>query len=225
MPCLPMADVGRTERRPEYAALAEALRAHLAAAHGVPRPGARTVVGVAGESGSGKSVTAASLARAYQAASVPALVLHQDDYFHRPPRANHAHRLQDIGSVGPQEVDLARLAAHVGAFRAGARGVVGPVANYAEDRFDARPLALAGAALLIVEGTYALTLADLDVRVFLSATHADTAARRRARARDVDDPFVDRVLAIEHRIIARQAAVADVVIDRDFRIVGRGPGA
>jgi uridine kinase len=47
-------------------------------------------------------------------------VLHQDDYFVRPPRTNHAHRVRDLRAVGPHEVDLARLAAHVAAFR-GAR--------------------------------------------------------------------------------------------------------
>ena len=67
-----------------------------------------------------------------------------------------------------------------------------------------------------VEGTYALLLAGLDLRVFLEATYEDTRARRKARARDVDSPFVERVLAIEHEIVARQIAVADVVIDGAF---------
>jgi hypothetical protein len=85
-------------------------------------------------------------------------------------------------------------------------------------RHDFSPL-----AVLVVEGTYVLGLADLDVRVFLAATHVDTAERRRARGRDHHEPFVDVVLGIEHALIAPQAASADVVIDRDFRIVRR-PG-
>ena len=56
-------DAGRTEQRPEYEALARTLADLLAGDFGVGRAGARAVVGVAGESGSGKSVTAASLAR------------------------------------------------------------------------------------------------------------------------------------------------------------------
>jgi uridine kinase len=212
----------RTALRPEHDALAEALADLLARDFGVPGRG-RCVVGIAGESGSGKSITATNLARVLGARGVAAAVLHQDDYFLRPPRVNHAARLEDLAAVGPHEVDLRLLAEHAAAFRAGADAVEGPLVDYANDRFLTQRHVLAGRAVLIVEGTYALHLGDLDVRVFLDATHRDTAARRAARARDHHEPIIDVVLDIEHRIIARQAERADVVIDRDFQIVRR-PG-
>lgn len=212
-----MSDTSRTEVRPEYVALARSLREVLAAEHGLPSL-ARAVVGVAGESGSGKSATAASLARELTATGMPAVVLHQDDFFRLPPRANHAARERDIGHVGPGEVNLPLLAATIAAFRAGRDGVEAPTVDYAADRFVMRRLDFAAARALVVEGTYVLQLEDLDVRIFLEATHEDTRARRRTRARDVDSPFVERVLEIEHAIIARQRAVADVVIDREFAV-------
>jgi uridine kinase len=202
--------------RPEWAPFADALRDAVLAVRD-PRAHGRTVVGVAGESGSGKSLTATGLVRALRALGVAAGALHQDDYFVRPPRANHAHRVADIASVGPQEVDLARLAAHVAAFRRG-EAVEGPVVHYGADRFDVRRHDFAPLAALVVEGTYALLLDDLDVRVFLTATHADTHARRVARGRDADDPFVERVVAIEHALIAPQAARADLLVDGAFRL-------
>lgn len=210
----------RTALRPEYDALAEALADVLARDFGVPGRG-RCVVGVAGESGSGKSVTATNLARVLGTRGVAAAVLHQDDYFRRPPRVNHAARVADLAAVGPHEVDLALLGAQVAAFRAGADAVEGPLVDYANDRFLTQRHELAGRAVLVVEGTYALHLEDLDVRVFLEATHLDTAARRAARARDRHEPIIDVILGIEHRIVARQAERADVVVDRDFRIVRR----
>jgi uridine kinase len=79
-------------------------------------------------------------------------------------------------------------------------------------------LPLANADVLVVEGTYVFQLADADVRIFLEATHEDTAERRRLRNRDVDAPIVDQVLAIEHALIAPQVRQADIVIDREFRI-------
>jgi uridine kinase len=182
-----------------------------------PDPGARTVIGIAGESGSGKSITATALAQVLDAAGHASVVLHQDDYFRRPPRANHEHRCGDLSSVGPQEVDLARLAQHVADFRA-ARDAVGPRVDHRADSFQTRPLPLAAATMLVVEGTYVLGLDDLDVRVFLEATHLDTAERRRRRNRDVDEPIVDQVLAIEHALIAPQSRLAHIVVDRDFAI-------
>lgn len=211
----------RTAWRPEYDALARALADLLRRDFDVPRA-ARTVVGIAGESGSGKSVTATNLARELTARGAAAAVLHQDDYFHRPPRANHAARVADLGAVGPHEVNLALLAEHLAAFRAGAPAIDGPLVDYAHDRFVTRRHDLAGRAVLVVEGTYVLGLPDLDVRVFLAATHEETAARRAERARDAHEPIIDTILGIEHALIARQAAVADVVIDPTFRI-GRRP--
>lgn len=191
-------------------ALLDAIRPDL-------RVAARPVIGIAGESGSGKSITATALAQVLREAGYRAVVLHQDDYFVRPPRANHEHRCGDLASVGPQEVDLGLLASHVADFRA-ERDTVGPRVDHSSDSFRTRPLELAKAAVLVVEGTYVLGLDGIDVRIFLEATHADTAERRRRRNRDVDAPIIERILAIEHALIAPQAARAQVVVDRDFVI-------
>jgi uridine kinase len=180
--------------------------------------GARPVIGVAGESGSGKSTTAEALARALEQTGVPAALIHQDHYFRLPPRTNHAARVADLSRVGPHEVALERIAAHVAAFRAGAPGVEAPRVDYPGNRFDSTWHDFAAARVLVVEGTYALRLEGLDVRVFLEATHADTHARRMARNRDLWEPVIDTILAIEHAAIAPQGAMADLRIDRDFRV-------
>ena len=219
-----MIEASRVALAPEYGALARALRAWLDARLAAGWP-ARLVIGVAGETGSGKSVTAVALARELTAAGHPAAVLHQDDYFLRPPRANHEHRERDLGSVGPHEVNLAAIAAHVAAFRAGRDGVEGPLVDYPSDSFRVQRHDFAPLAVLVVEGTYVLRLDDLDVRIFLDATHEDTRERRRARNRDIDAPFVEQVLRIEHEIIAPQAALAHVVVDRDFRLRGDAAAA
>ena len=180
----------------------------------------RRVVGIAGESGSGKSVTADTLAKAFTASGVRAVVLNQDNYFVLPPRTNHEHRLESLAHVGSHEVNLALLAQHIDAFRAGAADVLGPLVDYPGNRFVTQRFDFSATDLLIVEGTYALRLVDLDARIFLEATHEATETRRRRRNRDIDTPIIAQILAIEHDIIARQAALADVLIDPQFRIVG-----
>ena len=211
-----MSDISRSETRPEYAELARSLVEVLLERGLGARD--RSVIGVAGESGSGKSVTATSLARELGARGYAALVLHQDDYFVLPPRANHAAREHDISRVGPHEVNLALLQSHVAAFREGRDGIDGPTVDYAADRFDTLRVDLTSIRVLVVEGTYVLGLADLDVRIFLEATYTDTLARRRARARDADSPFVERVLAIEHEVIVSQGVLADLIVDGQFAV-------
>lgn len=183
--------------------------------------GRRIVIGVAGESGSGKSTAAAQLADALNARGIPTAFINQDNYFIRPPRTNHEFRLQELASVGPQEVQLALIDEHIAAFHGG-RTITAPVANYPENRFDRTARDFAGLHVLIVEGTYALMLDGLDVRVFLEATHRDTHERRMARNRDIWEPIIDTILDIEHRLIAPQAGRAHWLIDRDFRL-RRGP--
>lgn len=212
--------MSEADARPPRVPVGAPLLALLTADPGLARL-ARPVIGIAGESGSGKTITAAELAAALTAAGRPAAVLHQDDYFLRPPRTNHAHRERDLGAVGPHEVDLALLRRHVAAYRAGWDGVRVPQVDYPNDRFLHRTVDFGPLAALVVEGTYVLQLEGLDVRVFCEATHVETRERRRLRNRDIDAPFVDRVLEIEHALIAPQAALADVVIDRTFRIVRR----
>lgn len=200
--------------------LALALTSAMMAHHPFDQRASRTVIAIAGESGSGKSVTAVNLARELSSAGHVAEVLHQDDYFIRPPATNHAHRVADLGSVGPQEVDFDRLRAHVAAFRRGDTSVDAPRVNYGADRFDSHRRDFSPVEVLVVEGTYVLANVDADIRIFLDATSDDTRDRRMARNRDIDAPIVDQALAIEHPIIAAQRAVADIIIDRDFHIVG-----
>lgn len=207
----------RLDLEPAHLILARSLLDKLERQFGLGREG-RTVVAIAGESGSGKSISATALAAVLAARGRSAVVLHQDDYFIRPPRANHAHRIGDLSGVGPHEVRLELLASHIAGFRAGRDVPDAPRADHHTDSFVTRRLDLATASVLIVEGTYVLTLEDSDVRIFLEATHEETAERRRQRNRDVDAPIIDRILDIEHALIALQARRADILVDRHFGI-------
>ncbi|GAB1342681.1 uridine kinase family protein [Gemmatimonas sp.] len=183
--------------------------------------GRQLVIGVAGESGSGKSTAATQLAEQLNAQAIPTAFINQDNYFLRPPRTNHAFRLQDLAHVGPHEVQLALIGEHLRAFREG-RSVSAPEVNYPANRFETVTRDFAGMQVLIVEGTYVLLLEDLDVRVFLEATHRDTHERRMARNRDIWEPIIDTILDIEHHLIAPQADRAHWLIDREFHL-RRGP--
>lgn len=177
------------------------------------------VVGIAGESGSGKSHLADSLASVCSATGVRVLVLNADNYFLLPPRTNHEHRCESLANVGPHEVNLALLADHVSAFCTRASNVDGPLVDYPGNRFVTQRFDFSRVDLLIVEGTYVLQLDGLDARVFMAATRVHNEERRRARNRDIVAPIIDEILAIEHAIIAPMAALADIVVDSEFRIV------
>jgi uridine kinase len=205
-----------TDPPPNAGRLATSLASMVVEHLRLPRDG-RVVIAVAGESGSGKSTTATLLGRELSAGGIATGLIHQDDYFFRPPRTNHEYRVLDLRHVGPHEVNLELMQSHVDAFLDGCDGVEGPAVDYPANRFVTRRLDFSALRALIVEGTYVFRLRGIDARIFLDATHEDTKERRRVRNRDIDAPVIARILAIEHELIAPQARLADIVIDRDFQ--------
>ena len=212
-----MSGGSRVELNPTFVELATSLKSRLLTDFSLRQNG-RRVIGVGGESGSGKTVTANCLAEELLGAGMLTAVIHQDDYFRLPPRANHGHRCLDLHNVGPHEVNLDLLQSHIDAFRSGREHVPAPLVDYPSDTFLAQRFDFSRTAVLIVEGTYILSLEDIDVRIFLRATHVETREGRRARNRDIDEPVIEDVLEIEHGIISPQVRLADIVVNRDFVI-------
>lgn len=178
-------------------------------------PAARWACAVAGESGAGKTTLAAALAAALTRAGHPTVTLHLDDYFHLPPRENHAARRLDIQRVGPGEVDLRRLDADLQRFLGGASALSVPVCEPEQDRFGTRRLSLRSARVLLVEGTWALRLTRPAHRVMLTADFRITRARRTQRGRDVIDAVTPKILAREHALLATDRERAHVLIAPD----------
>jgi uridine kinase len=184
--------------------------------------GRRYVMAVAGESGSGKSEVANALADRLRQDGIPSVVLGQDDYFALPPRSNDARRRTDPEWLGPDvEVRMDLLQANVDAARGGAAAIDKPVVDYDADSIANETVRLEGVEVVIVEGTYVSLLRHIDCRVFIDRSRLDTLEhrRKRNRGREVHDPFVEGLLATEHKIIAGHRQLADFVVERDFGVV------
>ncbi len=170
-------------------------------------------IAVAGESGSGKSETAATTAQELEKIGKRVLILGQDDYFALPPKSNSARRLEGIGWVGPGEVRLDLLDEHLAAAKRGDTSITKPLVHFEENMIDEEIVSLEGVNVVIAEGTYTSILKKIDFRAFIDRTYHDTLKHRKERARDqVEGEFIDRVLEIEHEIISAHKARADIVL-------------
>jgi len=184
--------------------------------------GRRFVVTVAGESGCGKSETAAALSQRLAEKGIPSIVLGQDDYFALPPRCNDSRRRTDPEWLGPHvEVRLDILQANVDAALAGADSIEKPVVDYDANTLSTEQLSLAGIMAVVAEGTYVSLLRHVDCRIFIARSRLETLGHRRKRNRGGEalDPFVESVLAVEHKIIAGHRQLADIVVTSDFEVV------
>jgi uridine kinase len=182
----------------------------------------RYIISVSGESGSGKSETARAISEALARSSIPSVVLGQDDYFWLSPRSNDRKRRENEDWLGPHmEVRMDLLNQHIQATLEGADEIVKPLVIYDEDAISEEIVSLAGAKVLIIEGTYAALLHKVDCRVFIDRNRLDTMEHRqkRNRGKEVGDPFIENVLKIEHKIIAGHKYLADVVMTKDYKVM------
>lgn len=182
----------------------------------------RYTMSVAGESGSGKSETGKAICEELAAHGLTSVLLGQDDYFELPPKSNDAKRRQDDSWLGPHvEVRLDVIEQNLVDAIAGAVEIVKPLIDYDENSVEDETIDLRGVDVVVIEGTYTSLLKNLDSRVFIARNRLDTLEHRRKRNRgnEVGDPFTERVLKVEHMIIAGHKQLADFVITREYDVV------
>lgn len=182
----------------------------------------RFILSIAGESGSGKSETAAAIANELNKSKIKSVVLGQDDYFVLPPRSNDARRRENPNWLGPHvEVKLEILENNIQDAKRDENFITKPVVDYDKDMIGEEIINLTGVKVVIAEGTYTSLLKNIDKRIFISANRLDTLEHRKKRNRgdEVGDPFIENILKIEHQIIAGHKQLADFVITKNFDVI------
>lgn len=179
-------------------------------------------ISLAGESGSGKTVTGNALTEAFGELGFKALVMGMDNYFFLPPLANDARRKSDPSWLGPhKEVNLAQLDQNLVLARKGAASIQISHIDYQTNVESTQSVDISDVKVIIVEGTYVSLLKHLDKRIFIDEDYHDTLPFRQLRNRgnEVNDPFVEGVLETEHKIIAGHKFLADFIITKTLELV------
>lgn len=177
------------------------------------------IISVGGESGAGKSEIAASIAELLEKKGINCYIFQQDDYFVYPPKTNATIRMKDIGHVGLSEVRLDLIDKHLKQILDGNRNIKKPLVIFDEDRIDKEVINVKDFKVFIVEGTYTLTLKNIDKHIFIDRNYKDTSAAREKRNREKQDTFLEKILKIEHEIITGLVSNADIIIKKDFNAI------
>ena len=176
---------------------------------------------VAGESGSGKSETSQAIVEELKKDGIHAVVFGQDDYFFLPPKQNSLKRRQDPDWLGPHiEVNLELLTQNLKNAVRGKLEILKPLVDYNTDKIETQVINLDNVKVIITEGTYTSLLKNIDTKVFIDRNWLQTLGHRRKRNRgnEVNDPFTESILAIEHKIIAGHKYLADFVVTDDYDV-------
>jgi uridine kinase len=200
--------------RPAYFSIAEKIAEQIKKQNLVSTT-KKLVVGIAGESGSGKSVTAICLQQVLELQNKKVVVIHQDDYFLLPPKTNHEAREKNINHVGAQEVKLDVLQTNIDDFIKNKKSITKPLV---ESKIDEEQIDIEPADVLIIEGTYVLQLQQLAHKIFMTRTYVDTLPQRIERGREQHSAFIEQVLQIEHNIISKQKQQADMIVLKDYSL-------
>ncbi len=188
------------------------------AARAASNPAARLVVAIGGESGSGKSEVAHEMARRLKKEGRPAKILHLDNYYRTSPTERGAWRKEHgIDSVGDEEIEWEAVEQHVAAFRAGAEATL-PYIDLYNDSVDRLTTHFGEIRVLIVEGLYALR-APADLKVFIDLTYRETKEAQLARGKETVGEFRALVLEREHQVVRGHATLADLRVDREYRLL------
>jgi len=178
----------------------------------------KLVVAIAGESGTGKSEIAHVLARGLKAEGRPAKLFHLDDYYRIPPAERAAWRSEHgVQAVGDGEIDWDLLAAHLDAFRLGAR-ISLPCIDLLTDQVDELTTSFADIRVAVVEGLYALATPHADLRVLIDLTYHDTRKAELARGKEAQTELRRRVLEREHQVVQAMRDRADWLLTRELEL-------
>ena len=176
------------------------------------------VVSIAGESGSGKSEIASVLYESLLKKDIKCIILQQDDYFIYPPKTNADMRRKDIEHVGVSEVRVDLLDQNLKDMAEGRTEIEKPLVIFDEDRIERETIDLQGIKAVIVEGTYTTVLRNVQRHVFIDRTYIDTGESRQQRARERQDDFLEKILDIEHEIIAAHKPRADIIVTKNYEV-------
>lgn len=182
----------------------------------------RFILTIAGESGSGKSESGQAMKDAFAKKGLEAIVIGQDDYFVLPPHSNAEKRREDPQWLGPHvEVRLDVLEQNLIDAVNGAEKIEKPLVDYEKNCIIHELIDLIDVKVIIVEGTYTSLLRNVDKRVFIDRDYKETLKHRKQRNRgdEANDPFVEGILATEHKIIAGHKNLADIIITNEYDVI------
>ena len=179
----------------------------------------RYVVGISGESGSGKSELAHALGACLKQKNVRVKVIHTDNYYKIQPLLREEwRRNKGFDKIGIDEYDWVKIRKTLRDFREEQECVI-PCIDLIPEQVDKLITDFSKIDLLIVDGLYAIKAQDIDMKVFIDLTYHETKINQIIRMKEALSDFRLSILEHEHQAVASLKSQAHLVVDKSYQVV------
>lgn len=179
----------------------------------------RYIVGIAGESGSGKSELAHTLGKFLKEDRIRVKVLHTDDYYKIQPLLRPEwRRTKGFDKIGIDEYDWVKIKKTIRDFKEGQECVM-PCIDIIPEQVDKLITDFEKIDLLVVDGLYAIKADGLDLRVFIDLTYQETKINQIMRMKEEMNTFRLKILDCEHKAVSSLKPKADLIVNKAYQVV------
>jgi uridine kinase len=179
----------------------------------------RMVIGISGESGSGKSELAHVIAKGMRKHGIFAKPLHIDNYYRILPLLRTEWRkengIQNV--VGYGEYDWDTINRNIAEFKAGAVST-GPCVDLVTEQVDQLTTDYSTVDMLVVDGLYAIKTEGVDLAIFIELTYHETKKAQVVRGKEPQNEYRMAVLEQEHVMVQALRPKADVLISMEYEV-------
>ncbi len=198
---------------------------HIVAAHEIVKlvleqKKPKFIIGISGESGSGKSELAHSVAKELKKHGIVAKPLHIDNYYRILPLERTQwrwdHGIENV--VGFGEYDWETINRNVDEFKRGAMST-GPCVDLVTEQVDQLTTDYSGVDMLIIDGLYSIQTPGVDLAVFIELTYHETKKAQVVRGKEPQNEYRARVLEQEHKVVQSLKPKAHLLINMDYQVV------
>ena len=179
----------------------------------------RCIVGISGESGSGKSELAHALGKCLKDNNIRVKVIHTDNYYKIQPLLREEwRRNKGFDNIGLDEYDWIKIRKTLRDFKEEQECMI-PCIDLIPEQVDKLITDFSKVDLLIVEGLYAIKAPDIDLRVFIDLTYHETKINQIIRMKEVMSEFRLGILEKEHQNVISLKHKADLIVDKSYQVV------
>jgi len=179
----------------------------------------RYVVGISGESGSGKSELAHALGKLLKNSHVRVKVIHTDNYYKIQPLLREEwRRNKGFDKIGLDEYDWIKIQKTIRDFKEEQECMI-PCIDLIPEQVDKLITDFSKIDLLIIDGLYAINTPDVDLRVFIDLTYHETKINQIIRMKEAMSDFRLAILEKEHQAVASLKPKADLIVDKSYQVV------